>query len=704
MNNAIVKVSTLKWGRAFAKMIRARVGLPPTLSSPENPIRLNTRSQTFYLNRREKIISTFKDPADAKLIKEAFDLAWEGHQNQFRKSGDLYIEHPLWVAEKLAEFGLGAEEIAAGLCHDLIEDVKIGERRINENFLSQKLSPRVALIVQGVTELGKEPEFSRGQKIAHVDIVKKWLEFGQKDLATVIVKLFDRWHNMLTLDYTKKETQVFKAEETLNIYTKIAGRLGIWFLKTELEDLAFKFLQPERHQALVSKIEESKRLNKIIIKNLRDALAKRINVTAEVLFETRGIYELSQRIEKKKIIPENISPSDIWRCMVIVQEESEVYQSLSAITHLFPPVHGSLRDYISDPRPNGHRFLHFWVRAPRFGQLLIQIRTKSMQKYHELGVLTKVHGRKWYKKTAPWLIAIAEELKTEETSEPEVWQIIAAQSQPIKVYSPKAEAFELPFGATALDFARKIHEQLFLTAASAIINGRPEEVTSRLHDGDMVQIITDPAAEPPLIWIDYLQTPEAKSSLRNYLKKKLEKEQGAVIKSAIEAIDHYAQKYYLTGKQLLSSLLFLKNYHQPVEDFLVKVGIGRIKPLEVVSHLASVYQKELKIAKEQGIKLQTLYLSIEAENRIGLIDDLAHPLKKLQFNISDLFPIYKEKDKATIILGVDIIEEKGLGRILSEIQRFQVINIIQIITGSKATIIDKEKVKEYLKYKLDKLK
>lgn len=658
------------------------------------------------------IVTTHAPLTDVSLIEQAFILAWQGHAGQYRESGDHYIQHPLWVAKKLATFGASPEEIAAALCHDLIEDGIINGQRVTKEFLALKISAQVSFIVQGVTELGKEPEFSGC--VSPIDIYKKWLEYGQKDLAIVVIKLADRLHNMRTLAYKERRKQIAKADETLKIYAHIAAILGIWPLKLELEDLSFQYLDPEVYQVYFDRREQIRVKSSKQIDHIKELLKKELALSniplAKVIVEARGIYEIYQRVRKNELSADDISFSDIWRIKIVVDTTEDCYRALGVVNSLYPPVQSLFRDFISEPRPNGHQFLHNWVRIPHLGHLLIQINNKEMHKREKIGILAE---RNWRKRSFSWLTALVKGLK-EEITEEKAWEIVAAHSSPIKVYTPKEKVIELPFGSTAVDFARAIHEEVFLHATGAIINGRPAELSQKLQEGDTVWIIINETSWPSLEWMEFVHTPDARSSLRNYLRRKGQVDKISVIRLVIEALDRSSQKYYIRGQQLINLRLFSKymaslNYHD-VESFLFSIGIGERRITDVISGLVRKYQEELKKSKMNPEEMEPFYFTVKARDRVGLFDDLARPLHVLGFNISEFFPVYPEKEPGAVIMvvGVDVFGGRKGGGIVGEVQRTQILNIVKqlglneeidvkVIRPEDATIFLKGKIKRLRK-------
>jgi GTP pyrophosphokinase len=401
------------------------------------------------------------------LLEKAFRLAWEGHFGAFRKSGDPYIEHPLAVAEMAAKYGMGEKECAALLCHDLREDAFIGGKRVTREFLAKELGEEVAEMVEGITELGKEPEYE-GEKPSILERYEKWLKYGSRDLSIIILKLFDRLHNMQTLEYMDEAVQEKKAKETFNVYAKIADRLGMWELKRELEDLSFKYLEPELYKEIEEKRREIAKESKPILgsKEEKKSIVWRIDqglmmagMRIDFDLEQRGIYELYQRMELREISIKEFAATDIWRLNIVVPEEHDCKNIEGRVQNIYSPNQNEIRNFIAEPRPNGHQFLQSYLKVPLFGELLVQIRDRSMYENYIKGVLATGKGEK--EKQLLWLNVMLSIFREGGTSAREAYKTLAAYSTPIVTFSPAEDEIELPFGATVLDFAREIHEKSF---------------------------------------------------------------------------------------------------------------------------------------------------------------------------------------------------------------------------------------------------
>lgn len=624
------------------------------------------------------------------LLEKAFRLAWEGHIGQVRRSKHPYIEHPLAVAEMAAEYGLGEKECAVLLGHDLIEDAIIGGKRVTREFLARELGNEVADMVEGITELGKEPEYV-GDKPPVLERYKKWLEYGSRDLSIIILKLFDRLHNMRTLEYMDQVAQTKKARETLNVYAKIADRLGMWGLKRELEDLSFKYLEPELYRETNEKIREIREKSKAVLGSKEDgeSIIGRMDrglmgagIRIDFELEQRGVYELYERMQLREIPLEELTPTDIWRLNIVVPEEQDCKNIEGRIQKLYSPNQGEIRNFIAEPLSNGHQFLQSYLKVPIFGELLVQIRDRSMYDNYIRGVLATGKGEK--EKQLLWLNAMLSILKEEGTSERVAYKTLAAYSAPIVAKSPDEKEIELPFGATVLDFAREIHEDVFRHATAAIVNGRHVELSHVLNHGDRVEIVTSERSRPKIEWVELVHTPKARAALRKHLKRRQNKTKRKDALLALDsALNSEEQSFYLRATGLIETMLFRQYISQKgrknkAEEFLQEIGAGKRKASDVVSDLNKLYLSQLDKHKDRRAKLAPYYLSIGAKNWRGLLANILDPLKEMGYHVFDSFPVNPEGEgEITLVLGVVIFGGRHHGGIVGQIQRMQVRTIAE---------------------------
>lgn len=342
----------------------------------------------LYLAKAGELAQKFPQEADSRLVLKAYDLAWQGHLHQRRKQGTAFIVHPLSVAETLVKWGAGVEEVAAGLCHDLIEVGKINGQRVTKAMIAETLNKRVAAIVNGVTELGTEPG-SLVTRPTQAEIWSYYLAEGLKDPSVFKVKLADRFNNMCTLVYTERQSHRAKAEETLYVYCRIADRLGMWRVKRQMEDLCFHYLYPARYNDLLARL---RRLVHDSLPSVRtiscgiDRVLRPTGLAYDTQMEKRAVYELRERIRLRDLT--EIGPADVWRLHVNLKNQGtdDCYRAFEALQKKHPFFPGESHDYIAQPLANGHRFLQTVLTGLPFN-LAVQIRDLKMQRTYEVGTL-----------------------------------------------------------------------------------------------------------------------------------------------------------------------------------------------------------------------------------------------------------------------------------------------------------------------------
>ncbi|MDI6731532.1 MAG: HD domain-containing protein [Candidatus Margulisbacteria bacterium] len=613
---------------------------------------------TPYWRRVEAIILQYAktDPSARQLITQAFRLAWQGHNAVFREGEKLpYIVHPVRVAVMAAKLGMSAEACAAALMHDLREDAGI-----TKELLIKQFNPRVADLVEGVTELGKEVEY-KGKEPTVIAVFRKWFEFGAREHESIILKLLDRLDNMRTIDELPLEKQRKKAEETLSIHARVADRMGIWPIKRELEDLCFAILEPAKYQSIREArdriITDSKAEIREIVQILQGEIeSASSNIT--IVLETRAAYELYERREKRGV--DQFTATDIWRINLVVESEIECFILLGIIHGQHLPVQPEIRDYISDPLPNGHRFLQTYI-ITHLGPLLVQIRDREMYDNYQRGILAdhRQGGQQL------WISALLEDLQgIGESGVDELRRMVAATTNPINVFARDGRKVELPWGATVLDFARWVHEQVFIETVAARVNERRVSLSTPLRNGDRVVIETDPASLPSLDWLDWVQTREAAKSLRGFLQSRTKEDKK---QNGLLVLAEAAAPYYLTVEDLLSSLLF-RRYLRSISNekvpaarlpeatarMLIEIGEGKRRAADIIAGMRTIFKEAYRKAKALSSKV--FYVQIETLDRRGLADDVMAALKQMGYNVANIFTAKRPGEtKALLTIGVDVV-------------------------------------------------
>src|SRR5450432_1456450 len=453
---------------------------------------------------------------DPWLVRRAYDIAAERHRDQFRSSGDPYLSHLLEVAHILADLRLDATTLAAALLHDVIEDTEFPLSRITERF-----GPEVAHLVEGVTKISRvkmaAPEARQAENI------RKMVLAMVNDVRVVLVKLADRLHNMRTLEYLAPEKQQRISRETLDIYAPIAHRLGMGIIRGELEDLSFRFLEPESFVALQSEVTEKDPIHQKFLEEVQATIQAKLvesGIPAELEARVKGLYSLHRKIIRQERSLDQVY--DLLAVRVISDTERNCYAALGEIHHIWRPVPGRFKDYIAMPRPNLYQSLHTTVIHN--GQPFeVQIRTKEMHHTAEEGVAA--HWK--YKDDKPvseddqritWMRQLIE--WSQELEEPgEFLSTLKVDLAPVGVYAftPNGRVLELPRGATPVDFAYTVHTEVGHQCVGAKVNGQMVSLRHEVGSGDVVEILTQKAHKPSRDWLSFVKSSHAKSKIRHFI-------------------------------------------------------------------------------------------------------------------------------------------------------------------------------------------
>jgi len=503
--------------------------------------------QSFKIvNLYKQLINTIKkrypDISESELnqIQKAYELASLAHKEQKRLSGEPYIIHPLHVALYLAEMSMDPPTIIAGLLHDVIEDTIY-----NEEFIRNEFGDEVAKLVKAVTKISLVKKDTYKENLSELksqeaaENLRLMLLATFEDIRVIIIKLADKLHNMQTIHYQKPHKIERIAKEVLDIYAPIAGRLGMYKIKSELEDLAFEALCPEEAKKIKEEMKQSKTELESFLKKVKKALYKRLeemNIQAQIDSRVKHLYSVYTKIQKSNKTIKQIY--DLRGIRIIVPEVNDCYAVLGIVHTLWKPLPGRFKDYIALPKPNGYQSLHTTVMAPDGKPLEIQIRTKEMNERAENGIAAHwlyKHGMdyKSVKGRLEWLQTlkqITQEFqnyaKNRLENSTEFLNTLKDELQPdeIYVFTPNADIITLPRGATVLDFAFKIHTDLGLRCKSALVNDRIVPLSTELKSGDKVEIITHPEPKPSPIWLKYVKSTRARQKIRAYFRKKEETE------------------------------------------------------------------------------------------------------------------------------------------------------------------------------------
>ncbi len=461
-------------------------------------------------------------PGDRKLIRQAFEMAAEAHRNMRRKSGEPYILHPLAVARIcVEEIGLGVRSTICSLLHDTVEDTDIGLDDVQRDFGNE-----IAKIVDGLTKISTVVDVNASQQAENF---RKILLTLTDDPRVIIIKLADRLHNMRTLDSMKSEKQLKVSSETVYVYAPLAHRMGLYNIKTEMEDLAMKYLEPEAYKEIARKLSETKKERSRYINEFIKPLNEKLE-TGEFNFEIFGrpksIHSIWNKIKKKEVAFEEVY--DLFAIRVILdsapeKEKEDCWKVYSMITDEYTPSPERLRDWLSNPKSNGYEALHTTVMGPYGKWVEVQIRTKRMNEIAEKGLAAHwkyKEGGGDESRFDKWFNQIREVLTTHDTDSIDFLQDFKTSflAEEIYIYTPKGDVKMLPVGTTALDFAFAVHSEVGSKCIGAKVNHKLVPISHKLRSGDQVEIITSNKQKPSEDWLNFVVTAKARTKIKDSLK------------------------------------------------------------------------------------------------------------------------------------------------------------------------------------------
>ena len=555
-----------------------RANLPLNFNRDRTERQINTRLEELL----EKLRNS-RPSEDPWLVRRAFDIAAERHRDQFRSSGDPYVTHLLEVAHILADMRLDATTLAAALLHDVIEDTEFPISRIDERFGSE-----VARLVEGVTKIGRlnmmAPEARQAEN------VRKMLLAMVHDVRVVMVKLADRLHNMRTLEFLEVSKQQRIARETMDIYGPIAHRLGMALIKGELEDLSFRYLEPDGYFSLQKEVAAKASVHQKFLEEVQNTIRTRLvenSIPAELEARIKGIYSLHRKIVRQERSLDQIY--DLLAVRVITDTERNCYAALGVVHHIWRPVPGRFKDYIAMPRPNLYQSLHTTVihGAQPFE---VQIRTQEMHRIAEEGVAA--HWK--YKDGKPvsndddqriaWMRQLIE--WSQELQEPgEFLSTLKVDLAPIEVYAftPKGRVLELPRGATPVDFAYSVHTEVGHQCVGAKVNGQMVSLRHEIGSGDVVEILTQKGHKPSRDWLSFVKSSHAKSKIRHFINTQEREEATEMGRRLLENESRNfpkgLKKISNEDLQKLSAEYGLSK----VDDLFASVGFGKFSARQVLT-------------------------------------------------------------------------------------------------------------------------
>ncbi len=543
---------------------------------------------------------------DKKLIRQAFDIAVDAHKDQRRKSGEAYIFHPIAVAKIVAsEIGLDATSIAAALLHDVVEDTEYTLVDIEQMF-----GETVARIVDGLTKISslkKDKDIS-----LQAENFRKMLLTLNDDVRVIIIKIADRLHNMQTMDSMRPDKQVKIASETLYIYAPLAHRIGLYNIKTELEDLGLKYTEPEVYKDILEKIKESKEEQDAYIKRFSDKIKEGLDKEGlhyEIKGRPKSIFSIRRKILKQNIsfdeVYDKFAIRIIYKSEDIENEKFIAWKIYTIVTDYYRPNPIRLRDWISQPKSTGYEALHITVIGPDSQWVEVQIRSERMHEIAEKGYAAHYKYKNTEEKQDQgldgWLNRLQEALENSEANAVDFVEEFKLNlySKEIFVFTPEGDLKSLPKGATALDFGFSVHTEVGLKTRGARVNGKLVPLSHELNSGDQVEIITSNKSKPSSNWLDYATTARARSKIKSALrdeKKQIAEEGKVILKRKLRS-----QKITLNEKVVNELVLYFKL--KTSQDLFYRVGIGTIdnqKIKEFATTRSNVFMNFIKNKIRRG--------------------------------------------------------------------------------------------------------
>lgn len=553
------------------------------------------------------LLKSYLSPEKIEQVWMAYRYADKAHTGQTRKTGEPYITHPVSVACILAKLHLDVPTLLAALLHDVIEDTGVASAEISDMFGKQ-----VAELVDGLTKLDKVELQTAIQ--AQAENFRKMLLAMSQDVRVILVKLADRLHNMQTLNSMRPEKQKRIARETLEIYAPIANRLGLNPIYQELEDLSFKYLYPNRYRVIDKAIKAGRGNRKEVISKILSAIQEQLakaNIVADVMGRQKHLYSIYKKMIDKTLKLSQVV--DIYGFRIIVKDAPSCYLALGSLHALYKPIPGKFKDYVAIPKANGYQSLHTTLFGPFGTPIEVQIRSNEMHNIADAGVAahwlyktTDSHLTKLQQQTHQWLQRLVE-IQTESDDSYEFLEHFKVDLFPDEVYvfTPKGNIMALPRGSTAVDFAYAVHSDVGNSCVAVKINNELAPLRSEMSNGDHVEIITAPLANPNPAWLNYVVTGKARSNIRHYLKS-VKVEESAhlgerMLNIALRAL--HMEPSELTDKHWQK---VMKDYGSKTkETILTDIGLGKRMSLMVAHQLLANNSDEEQSSKKVK-KLDTI--------------------------------------------------------------------------------------------------
>ncbi len=569
---------------------------------------------------------------DKKEIRKAFDMALESHKDMRRKSGEPYIYHPIAVAQIAAEeIGLGTTSIVCALLHDVVEDTDITLEDIEREF-----GKKTAKIIDGLTKISGVFDYNSSLQAENF---RKMLLTLADDVRVILIKLADRLHNMRTMDFMPRHKQLKIASETIYLYAPLAHRLGLYAIKSELEDLSMKYLEPDTYKFIATQLNEKKAERNLFVKRFVDPINEILaeqGFVANIYGRPKSIHSIWNKMKKKNIPFEEVY--DLFAIRIVLDstpenEKADCWKAYSIVTDLYRPNPDRLRDWVSSPKVNGYESLHTTVMGPKGQWVEVQIRTQRMNEIAEKGFAA--HWK--YKESSndngldQWIMKVREMLNNPEANALDFLDDFKMNlfSDEIFIFTPKGALIQLPLGATALDFAFEIHTDVGAKCIGAKVNHKLVPLSYKLQNGDQVEIITSGKQVPKEDWLNIVVTAKAKSKIKSSLKEEKRK----IAEEGKETLERKLKSLKITyNTDNLNKLSYFFKLASTQELFIA-VAQGKIELKDLKEYAAS--EKEIEnrgTERNEGQQIETLLNKVKGpESDILLIGE---DLQKIDYTLA----------------------------------------------------------------------
>ncbi|MFN8626297.1 MAG: bifunctional (p)ppGpp synthetase/guanosine-3',5'-bis(diphosphate) 3'-pyrophosphohydrolase [Candidatus Binatia bacterium] len=564
-------------------------------------------------------VRSYDGSADGDLMRRAYDFSAAVHKGQKRQSGEPYLIHPVEVAGIIADLRLDVASVVTGLLHDTVEDTLTTLPELEEKFGAE-----IAALVDGVTKIGQISFSSREEKQA--ENFRKMILAMARDIRVILIKLADRTHNMRTLNHLRSERQLEIAQETLDIYAPLAHRLGLNWMKSELEDSSLRYLRPEVYYQLKRNVAKKKAEREHYIHEVISVLSKRLEengIEAQVTGRPKHFYSIYQKMQSQNLLYDQIY--DLVAFRIILDTVQECYAALGVVHAEWKPIPSRFKDYIALPKFNMYQSLHTTVIGPHGERMEVQIRTHAMHRVAEMGIAAhwKYKGGShvaeedaqrftWLRELLEWQQNVQDPQEFMRSVKEDLF------SDEVFVFTPKGDVVSFPEGATVIDFAYRIHSEVGQHCAGARVNGKLVAFRYVLRSGDTVEIITTASQTPSKDWLNFVRTSRAKAKIRNWIKHQQRTRSVAVGREILERdLSRYRLDLAKLRREGRWTRLISDMSQRDEETLLAAIGYGKITSHQVLAKLLPAEALQQKQAQEEGT-LKRLFRKIAGQSKAGV--------------------------------------------------------------------------------------